>query len=639
MNQNIFHPVFLLFIFAITVCSGTAYAYDPPLGIPAPSFGIDETAPPQPGAWPGSEVPGYYYLDNTHPSSTDFSNTYGYPNKPRKTIPTNFSPPAGTVVEIHGGPYTYASWSRWTPQGTVGNPVFIRGFDPDNRVMFEGFTIDMGGDYFILENIEFYNNSRLLIDYDTPDHVAVRNCEIHNDPGDTVSWASATVAGGNDIVIYNNHIHHNAKPTSSEMDCHGVNVRQGSSRIWILENHIHDNSGDAVHCSHMADPPPQYVYIGRNIMHDDRENAVDIKQSEDVIISQNVMYGYTPCESSDGTAMVVNSRADYPKERIWIIFNEIYNSTNAIRSQDSAFVIGNVIHDIENNAFISWETADLYVVGNTIYNAGSGIIVPDWGGTDRELYAYNNIISKVSGYSLNVEFPEVAAKSEVFNNLFWNNGSPVNILWSNNPLSVSSTADLVGFPGGSGNIVSNPLFTDPSIADFRIQDTSPAIDVGTYHSVYGMFFGLYSINIEKDCIGLSRPIDTDWDIGAYEYDSGTQTSDDDEDGIPDWWENKYFPNPQACDPNADDDGDGLTNLEEYLARTDPLDPDTDGDGLNDKEDPYPLYDQSSSGSKDYGEKTGGCAFGTGDRKWLIIIGMFGFVSFFMSRKTIVKNRI
>ncbi len=37
----------------------------------------------------------------------------------------------------------------------------------------------------------------------------------------------------------------------------------------------------------------------------------------------------------------------------------------------------------------------------------------------------------------------------------------------------------------------------------------------------------------------------------------------------------------ALDPNSDPDGDGLTNAEEAVAHTDPLNPDTDGDGLND----------------------------------------------------------
>ena len=70
------------------------------------------------------------------------------------------------------------------------------------------------------------------------------------------------------------------------------------------------------------------------------------------------------------------------------------------------------------------------------------------------------------------------------------------------------------------------------------------------------------------------------------------TSDDDEDGLPDIWEEKLVDNLEDLNGNAggpgpgsgtgDFDGDGLTDLDEYEeTKTDPTKKDTDGDGLSD----------------------------------------------------------
>jgi hypothetical protein len=50
----------------------------------------------------------------------------------------------------------------------------------------------------------------------------------------------------------------------------------------------------------------------------------------------------------------------------------------------------------------------------------------------------------------------------------------------------------------------------------------------------------------------------------------TPVVDTDHNGLPDDWELRYFSH-VGVDPNADNDGDGVTNLQEYLSGTDPTD--------------------------------------------------------------------
>ncbi len=67
--------------------------------------------------------------------------------------------------------------------------------------------------------------------------------------------------------------------------------------------------------------------------------------------------------------------------------------------------------------------------------------------------------------------------------------------------------------------------------------------------------------------------------GADKYGS----VDYDNDGLPTWYERQYsFLNERdASDAAKDQDGDGLTNLQEFMLGTDPSNADTDGDGVND----------------------------------------------------------
>ena len=77
--------------------------------------------------------------------------------------------------------------------------------------------------------------------------------------------------------------------------------------------------------------------------------------------------------------------------------------------------------------------------------------------------------------------------------------------------------------------------------------------------------------IEEIRTGTGHLINSQSDVGGWpEYAPGEPPADSDLDGIPDEWETEHGLNPNdASDAAKDNDGDGYTNIEEFLNGTDP----------------------------------------------------------------------
>ncbi len=534
-------------LFLVGLCGSVAIAaYTPPIGIPAPGFGIDESHTMYAGQTyvaggftyrDAGNGPYTHYIDNTHASATNTSNPYGTAAMPRLDIYDGNSKtlPAGSVVEIHGGPYEYSGWKKIIVQGTAAKPVFIRGFDSVSRVRTQSATglvhdLRIEGSYLIFENQEYYNGPYIRI-WENSDHIAIRNCEVHN-PVDVWKSSGAGISTQdycNDIVLYNNNIHHIQRGSEiAPIDAHGVSIGSGNYNYWLLENEIHHNSGDAFQASHLANPAPHHIYVGRNEFHDDRENGVDLKTIDDVVIAWNVIYGYETSATSSGDAIVIGSNGystQFGPLRSWILFNEIRDSQTGIRIEgaEDCWIIGNTIYDITGDGVsydIDPDSDNVNVIGNTITSVGGDGIHHHWLFGATNLNVASNIISDVGGDHIEVSLSLYTAFT-VVNNLFYQNGSNILIDWGDTNYSGLSEAAINALSGWSSNVIGNPMFVDAATDNYQIQSGSAAIDVAIETTAYATFQSLYGIDIRVDMAGASRAQGLGWDMGAFEFPAPT----------------------------------------------------------------------------------------------------------------------
>jgi hypothetical protein len=116
----------------------------------------------------------------------------------------------------------------------------------------------------------------------------------------------------------------------------------------------------------------------------------------------------------------------------------------------------------------------------------------------------------------------------------------------------------------NNNITNEPAFVDAASFNYRLQQGSQCIDAGA---------DISAITCDMDY--LPRPLDgkndgtPKTDIGAYEY--LNPDADTDSDQMPDGWEQANSLNLIQNDAGNDRDNDEISNLDEYIAGTDPND--------------------------------------------------------------------
>jgi parallel beta-helix repeat protein len=170
-------------------------------------------------------------------------------------------------------------------------------------------------------------------------------------------------------------------------------------------------------------------------------------------------------------------------------------SNNIIRNNR---IYGNGFNDGErgntNGGLIIASGGSNLCYNNLVYgNTGTGISVAYTGGQINN-QIYNNTVynNTVVGIEINTSAPQ----SVVLNNIVYGNGNAI--------------VDLATGTIKTNNLTTAPQFGNAAANDFSLQAGSPAINAGTVVSA-----------VTTDIQGTARPQGGAFDIGAYEYSTGS----------------------------------------------------------------------------------------------------------------------
>lgn len=440
----------------------------------------------------------------------------------------------GETVYIRGG--TYTGTVSFRESGIERQPVSNVNLIQGNRAVFGSSLIGVSaGDYLYVYRSWQSNNGAFRIAAVGSDYIEVEGTPFVDEalnvlasiatpiifqayPGETLtvdpngarnalmfgSWGSPSSG-----VSYN--IIDGISVTRS--DSAGVNILYSSHNV-IRNCKIYDNDAPGIYIidnsqytlienceitDNGRDQPGEGAYIGKapddggndtshythiihsHFHHTDTNEAVDIKPNirgtvvEGCLFESNASRWGTVNVGGAGDGLVYgNIIRDSLTAQEW--------SGNIYVTCPNAMIFNNVVYGSPNldGIYLFPPATGTKIYHNTIYKTEMGI---GFDGSVPAVEIRNNIFSQ------NVRQIEGQFGSVIDYNLF---DGPSNVY-------------------GNNSIQADPKFVNPG-SDFRLQDVSPAVDAGT------------NVGIMMDLDGNPRPQGTGYDIGAYEYTGGWQST-------------------------------------------------------------------------------------------------------------------
>ncbi|MBU8897649.1 right-handed parallel beta-helix repeat-containing protein [Corallococcus sp. M34] len=375
---------------------------------------------------PAEPQPQYAHEWYVSPSGNDSAS--GTRAAPLRTISKALSVVgAGDIIRVQSG--TYAEQlliDDSVAAGTKDARITLRGEGSPHIVPVSGpwAMMQVKRPYWTIEGFDIDGKSQrqvaVAFSGNTEGTLLTGNDIHHGSFGSGVS----TDGGAHGITIEKNTIHHFSRDND---DSHGIVITPTSRDITVRDNDIHDNSGDSVQClgpeGFSNDTPAQGVLIENNHLHDNRENATDIKTCHDVTVRGNRMHGFRNSTTSRGEAVVVH----YSAKNVVVENNDISDTSIGVAvggnrvgpPPNNIRVQRNRIHGVvapEGSAIRIENGTDVRVLNNTVTDVeGFALVVGHGtGGASTNVTARNNIFAARNAMSLGGQAPGLKLDNNLY---------------------------------------------------------------------------------------------------------------------------------------------------------------------------------------------------------------------------------
>lgn len=317
--------------------------------------------------------------------------------------------------------------------GTADAPIMIAGAGIGQSIV-HGMLVRENARFWRIQDLDLDadGGSKDAIRLETGSHdVRLQRMHIYNGRGYGVRISNDVW----NVLVEDSEIDH--FDAGSE-DAHGIGIMTASG-VTIRRCDIHHNSGDSIQ-SNTPDYPgynrfASGILIEQNKLHENRENALDIKSTHGLIARNNQMWGFAAVSTSDGMAIQVQ----YDAQDILIENNQVWDAAEGIEvtrgkksgtyypaAPQRVTIAGNLFHNIGTSSGSS-ARAGPFVVYLPLMQAPSGSSSIDSGNASgiiirasTNVKVYNNTVSRAGRIGLYLGSPgtgEYPSAIDVRNNV------------------------------------------------------------------------------------------------------------------------------------------------------------------------------------------------------------------------------